>query len=58
MELDKQLTLESTKENSTTSCQKNKYDKACRNCGHELALYCIHSESKLEEILNITKKEE
>ena len=58
MELDKQLTLESTKENTTTSRQKNKYDKAYRNCGHELALYCIHSESKLEEILNITKKEE
>ena len=58
MELDQLLTLESTKEITTTSRQKNKYDKAYRNCGHELALYCIHSESKLEEILNITKKEE
>ena len=58
MELDKHLTLESTKEITTTSRQKNKYDKAYRNCGPELALFCIHSESKLEEILNITKKEE
>ena len=58
MEPDKQLTSENTKENFTTTRQKNKYDKACRNCGSELALYCIHSESKLEEILNITKKEE
>ena len=58
MELDKHLTLESTKEITTTSRQKNKYDKAYRNCGPELALFCIHSESKLEEILNIAKKEE
>ena len=58
MELDKQLTLESTKEITTTSRQKNKYDKAYRNCGSELALYCIHSESKLEESLSIAKKEE
>ena len=58
MELDKQLTSENTKENSTTSRQKEKYDKAYRNCASKLALYCIHSESKLEEILNITKKEE
>ena len=54
MELDKQLTSENTKENFTTTRKKIVYD----NCGHELALYCIHSESKLEEILNITKKEE
>ena len=58
MELDKQLTSENTKENFTTTRKKIVYDKACRNCGSELALYCIHSESKLEEILNITKKEE
>lgn len=58
MELDKQLTSENTKENFTTTRKKIVYDKAYRNCGHELALYCIHSESKLEEILNIAKKEE
>ena len=48
-----QLNKENAKDTSLAARREFMYDKAYRNCRPVPDLYCIHSESKLEEIHNV-----